>query len=1030
LSLIETAVRRPIGTLMVYLAVFVVGLVGLSELAVDLLPEVDAPRITVTCEYEGVAPQDVETLLTRPIERAISTVDGVERIESTSMEGLSRVRLRFAWGMDLEHAIADVRSEIDRIRPLLPEGIDQPLVHKFDLSSVSVAHLGVSGSGDARRLRFLAEEDLARRLEAVTGVARVDVRGGRVREIRVELSRERLAALSIDVQQVSAALARENRNVSAGDMLDGGQEVVIRSEGEYRHPSEIGETVVAHRNGRAVQISELGEVRDGIREIRDELWIDGTPGIRVIVSKQSGANTMEVVSALRKAIDQINADYEGRLHVDVLRDGGKFIEDAVMGVRTAVLLGGALALVVLMAFLRDLRATVVVATAIPLSIMATLALMFFADITLNLVSFGGLALGLGMLVDNSIVVLESVYRKREDGVPPIEAAICGAREVAGAVTAGTLTTVAVFVPVVFLGGFAGVFFREMAVVVCFALACSLAVALTLVPAVAARLLLHGAGSLRPATTTGTWDGSASGGTFERIYARALDGALVRPWTTVLLSLAAFAASTLFVPHIGTELMPETDEGRVGVSVELPVGTPLTTTAITVRAIEREVKSVLRPEEIEHVLAVAGPEFWWRPAGGNKGKVDLVLVSASERKRTQPEIVAALQQALAGIPGADIRVRPETDNTLLRIMRGGGDDRLSIDVLGHDLEVGESLSSSLRTEVSGIAGVIHTQVDRELGQLERTLVVDRTRLGELGLGAADVASAVEHYVLGRVATRYREQGDEYDIRVVLRRGDREHLDQLHELPIALPSGGTVPLGAVARVESRVGPSSLAREDQRRILKISVGIADRDMGSVAADIQTMLDGIAVPEGFDVRLGGEFREQQDTFSRLLLGGVLAIFLVYTVMAVQFESLRGPMVVMTSVPFALIGVVVGLLATNTSLNMNSGLGVIVLVGIMVNNAIVMVDYIGLLRTQRGLALDDAIRHGATRRLRPVLMTTMTTILAMLPLALGMGEGGELQVPLARAVVGGLAFGTAVTLLVVPCVYSLMEGRRARRPT
>jgi hydrophobic/amphiphilic exporter-1 (mainly G- bacteria), HAE1 family len=1024
--MIETAVRRPIGTLMIYIAVLVVGIVGLSELAVDLLPEVDSPRITVTCEYEGVAPQDIETLLTRPIERAISTVDGVERIESTSMEGLSRVRLRFSWGMDLEHAMADVRAQIDRIRPLLPEGVDQPLVHKFDLSSVSVAHLGVSGSGDARRLRFLAEEELARRIEAVTGVARADVRGGRVREIRVELSRERLEALSLDVDQISSALARENRNVSAGDMLDGGQEVVIRTEGEYRQIGEIAETVVAYRDGRAIQVAELGSVRDGVREIRDELWIDGTPGIRIIVSKQSGANTMEVVEALRQAIDEINRDYEGRLELTVLRDGGKFIEDAVVGVRTAVLLGGALALVVLIVFLRDLRATVVVATAIPISIMATLALMYFADITLNLVSFGGLALGLGMLVDNSIVVLESVYRQREDGVPAVDAAIRGAREVAGAVTAGTLTTVAVFVPVVFLGGFAGVFFREMAVVVCFALACSLAVALTLVPAIAARLLLVG-GPATPTTLAASWQEQGPTGPLERVYGRALDGALVRPWTTVLLSLGALAASVLFVPHIGTELMPETDEGRIGVSVELPVGTPLETTATTVRGIEREVKRVLRPEEIEHVLAVAGPEFWWRPAGSNKGKVDLMLVSASARERSQAELVALLQQALAGTPGAEIRVRPETDNILLRIMRGGGDDRLSIDVLGHDLEVGERLASKLRSGVEGLPGVLYTQVDRELGQLERTLVVDRTRLGELGIGAADVADTIEHYVLGRVATRYRDQGDEYDIRVVLRPEDRRHLDQLGDLPIALPSGRTVPLSAVARVEGRVGPSSLAREDQRRILKITIGVADRDMGSLARDIETMLEDVAVPEGFDVRLGGELREQEETFSRLLLGGILAVFLVYTVMAVQFESLRGPLVVMTAVPFALVGVVVGLLATGTTLNMNSGLGVIVLVGIVVNNAIVMVDYIGLLRTERGLPLGEAIRRGAVRRLRPVLMTTMTTILAMVPLALGMGDGGELQVPLARAVVGGLALGTAVTLLFVPCAYRLVQRHTTR---
>ena len=1023
MSLVDTSVRRPIGTLMIYLAILVIGVVGLSELAVDLLPEVDYPRITVTCEYEGVAPQDIETLLTRPIEQAVSTVDGVERIESSSMEGLARVQLQFAWGMDLEDAIADVRAEVDRLRPMLPEEAQPPIVFKFDLSAVSVAHLGVAGSGDARRLRFIADEELARRLEAVTGVARVEVRGGREREIRVELSRDRLAAHALDVRQVSEALARENRNVSAGDMLDGGQEVVIRTEGEYRRIADIAETVVTYRNGRAVQVGELGAVRDGIREIRDDLWIDGTPGIRLVVSKQSGANTMDVVVALRRAIDQINAEYAGRLQISVLRDSGKFIEDAVVGVRDDVLLGGGLALVVLLAFLRDLRATLVIATSIPLSVMATLALMYFAGITLNLVSFGGLALGLGMLVDNSIVVLESVYRRREDGLSPTDAAIVGTREVAGAVTAGTMTTVAVFVPVVFLGGFAGVFFREMAIVVCFALACSLAVALTLVPAVAARMLVGTSGPLGPVAAL-SHASDASQGRLERAYGRVLDGALARPKTVVLLALGALVVAWTFVPRIGTELMPQTDEGRIGVAIELPVGTPLATTSTTVRHIQRAVEEVLEPHEIEHVLAVAGPEFWWRPAGSNKGKVDLMLVPARDRARSQSEIVAALQRSLTGFPGADIRVRPETDNVLLRVMRGGGDDRLSIDVLGHDLDTAEQLASTLRREVTRIPGVIHTQVDRELGQLERTLVVDRTRLGELGLGAADIAAAAEHYVLGRVATRFRDQGDEYDVRVLLATADRERLEQLGDLPVALPSGGTVPLSTVARIEPRVGPSSIARENQRRILKVTLGIADRDIGGIATDVRALLDGVAVPEGFDVRIGGEFREQQETFTRLLLGGLLAVFLVYTVMAVQFESLRGPLVVMTSIPFALVGVVVGLLATGTSLNMNSALGIIVLIGIMVNNAIVMVDTIGMLRSEHDLPLVDAIRHGSTRRLRPVLMTTMTTILAMIPLATGLGEGGELQTPLARAVVGGLAVGTAVTLFLVPCVYRLVHGR------
>ncbi len=1023
------SVRHPIGTSMIFLIVIVLGLVGLRGLVIDLLPEIDAPRITVTTAYEGVAPQDIETLLTRPIEQAVSTVDGVERIESTSSEGLARVQLHFEWGVPLDEAVNDVRAQLDRARANLPEDADPPTVLKFDLSGASVAHLGLAGTGDARRLRFLAEDELARRLEAVPGVARVDVRGGRVREIRVELERDRVAALGIDVEAISTALARENRNVSAGDMIASGQEVVIRTEGEFRSLAELGSVVVAHRQGRAIQLHEVAEIRDSIQEVRDELWIDGVPGIRLIISKQSGANTIEVVRALRDEVARINQEYAGRLELSLLRDSGEFIEDAIGSVLDALLVGGALAVLILLVFLRDVRATAVVSTSIPISVLATLALMYFTGITLNLMSFGGLALGIGMLVDNAIVVLENIYRKREGGLEPERAAIEGTHEVTGAVIAGTATTLAVFVPVVFLGGFAGVFFREMAVVVCFSLVCSLVVALTLVPMIASRLLRGGARSSfgKPKR--------ASGG-LERGYRGLLNLVLRRPASVLGLALALLVATGLLAPRLGTELMPEADEGRIQVSVQLPVGTPLAQTSKSLRELGEQVAATLEPGELEHLVIVAGPSNWWQPAGTNEGQIDLMLVDASERERSQDQIIGALTKALAGVPGAEIRVRADTDNVLLRVMRGGADDRLSVDIVGHDLVLAEELGAEVEAAATSVEGIRYARPSRELGQLERTLIVDRTRLAELGIGAHQVATAVEHYVLGRVATRLRESGDEFDIRVVLREQDRERLDQLDQLPIALPNTSSqagprvVPLGQLARIEERVGPSSITREDQRRILKIGLGVGERDLGSVVADLQRELDEIAIPDGFSLRVGGEFVEQGKMFERLLVGGLLALFLVYAVMAIQFESLAGPLVVMTAVPFALTGVVVALLLSDTTLNMNSALGIIVLIGIVVNNAIVMIDHIQQLEREQGIERSEAIREGSVHRLRPVLMTTLTTLLGMLPLALGWGEGNELQAPLARAVVGGLSLSTAVTLLIVPAILQVSRRRMGTSPS
>jgi HAE1 family hydrophobic/amphiphilic exporter-1 len=1015
------SVGHPIGTSVIFVVVIVLGIVGLLGLVIDLLPEIDAPRITVTTAYEGVAPQDIETLLTRPIEQAVSTIDGVERIESTSSEGLARVQMHFEWGVPLDEAVNDVRAQLDRARANFPDGADAPTVLKFDLSGAAVAHLGLAGTGDARRLRFLAEETLARRLEAVPGVARVDVRGGRVREIRVELQRDRIAALGIDVEAISAALARENRNVSAGNMIASGQEVVIRTEGQFRSPAEIANVVIAQREGRAIQLHEVAEIRDSIQEVRDELWIDGVPGIRLIISKQSGANTIEVVRALREEVAQINQEYAGRLELSMLRDSGEFIEDAIGSVLDALLIGGALAVLVLLAFLRDVRATMVVSTAIPISVLATLALMYFMDITLNLMSFGGLALGIGMLVDNAIVVLENIYRKHEDGLEPDRAAIEGCKEVTGPVVAGTLTTLAVFVPVVFLGGFAGVFFREMAVVVCFSLLCSLVVALTLVPMISSRLLRGGV-----RVNFGN-DGKAQP-LFERGYRGVLAWVLRRPGTVIGISTLLFVSTCLLAPRLGTELMPEADEGRLKVSVQLPVGTPVTQTAATIRELSELVADTLAPGELEHMVVIAGPENWWRPAGGNEGQIDLMLVDASEREHSQVEIIAQLSEALSGVAGADIRVTADTDNVLLRVMRGGADDRLSVDITGHDLVLAEQLGEEVEARASSVAGIRHARPSRELGQLERALIADRTRLAELGIGSAEVASAVEHYVLGRVSTRFRDRGDEFDIRVVLRKQDRERLEQLESLPVALPNPSAdgpriVALGQLARIEERVGPSSITREDQQRILKIGLGVGDRDLGSVVTDLEHELEEIVVPEGFSLRIGGEYLEQEKMFSRLLMGGFLALFLVYAVMAVQFESLRGPLVVMSSVPFALTGVIVALLLSDTTLNMNSALGVIVLIGIVVNNAIVLIDHIAQLERE-GHPRAEAIREGASHRLRPVLMTTLTTLLGMLPLALGWGEGNELQAPLARAVVGGLTLSTLVTLLIVPAILQMSRRR------
>jgi len=1026
-SLTRLSVHRPIGTAVVFSAVLVIGIVAVGQLAVDLLPEVDFPRISIVTRYEGGGPEEIETLITRRVEQTVSTVDHVVDIEAVSAEGLSRVMLQFDWGTDLETAVNDVRSYLDRLANQLPDEADRPVVYKFDLSSVPIASLGVSGTADPRRLRYLADETLTRRLERVSGVASVQVRGGRVREIRVELDAARLVALDVAADEVISALAADNRNVSAGDMLETGKQVLVRAVGEWARPEDIGDVRVAERDGRAVFVRDIGQVVDGFQEIKSEQWIDGEPGITMRVAKRPGANTIAVVEGVRAELERINAEYGGRVKVVLLNNAADYIQRSVTNVQTGALVGALLAVLVLLFFLRDLRATFLIAVAIPLSIVATFALMFFAGYTLNVISFGGLALGIGMLVDNAIVILENIYRKREEGLPAVRAALEGTREVGSAVVAGTLTTIAVFAPVMFLGGFAGVFFGEMAAVVAFSLGCSLIVALTLVPTLAARLL---AGEHRPISgLTARASARVEAGIrrTERGYARLLRGALRSPWFVVASAVVILLATVRLSSTVGLELMPETDEGRINVDVELPIGTPVERTSEVVAELERRVRATVRPEELASTESSAGPRNWWRPGGGHEGDLEVNLVPVGERARGIHAIMDDIRKTTAGIPDANIRIRAGSANILMRIMRGSSGERLEVAVRGHDLETAAKLGEEVAAVMRDTPGVADVRVAREEGMEERTVSVDTARAADLGVTGAQVARTVETYVLGTIATRYRERGDELDVRVVLRESDRRATEQLAALPL-VTARGSVPLGAVARVGARRGPTSIAREGQERILYVVGGLGDRALSEVVTDLRERLTRIERPPGFTVGVAGELEQQDETFGGLAVGVLLAILLVYAVMAVQFESLKDPMVVMVAIPFGFIGVVLTLVLTGTTLNMNSFLGTIVLVGIAVNNAIVLVDYTNLLRRERGLELVTALIEAGRRRLRPILMTTFTTTLAMLPIALALGEGSEIQAPLARVVLGGLLASTVVTLLVVPCLYYLVERRRAAR--
>ena len=1020
------AVQRPVMTTMVFLALVILGAVSFTRLRVDLLPPLDFPSISVVTGYPGAGPQEIETLITRPVEQAVATVEGIDRLESFSTEGRSRVALRFVWGTNLDTALNDVRAVVERAKDSLPEDADTPVVYKFNLGSFPILYLALSGSLDEPALRQLAERQLSPRLERVAGVARVDVRGGLERQIHVLLDPARLIARGLSATEVVAALREQNRNLPVGQLEVHDNNLLVRNMGEALRPNDLLDVVVATRvntEGRrlAVHLRDIARVKDTFEDPSNVVHLDGQPGIRIAIAKQSGANTVEVAARTRAEIERINSDYHGRAKLSIATDTSEYIERSISNVRDAVLIGAALAVLVLLGFLRNLRSTAVVAISIPISIIGMFTLMYAFDITLNLVSFGGVALGIGLLVDNAIVILENIFRKLEEGLSPIAAAIEGANEVAPAILASTLTTVVVFLPVIFLTGFAAIFFGQMAFVVSFALVCSLAVALTLVPMLASRFI-------RPTPNTGLAAGTDRPTlAIEAAYDRVVRAALNRPVWTLLLAVTLLAASLGFTPWIGTELLPEGDQSEVSVVADLPVGTRIEVTELAARRLEAAIDDAI-PEAVA-IQTVAGTPGFWSTRGEETARIEVRLSRPCERSRSSEQIAAAIRPVVSGLlPGADTRVRAGGGLWIMRMLRGGG-ERLEVQVRGEDLATADRLAAQVRKLLMETEGVSAAIVSRSAGGRELRIRPNRGRIAGMGLNPAEVARQVQIYVQGTRATVLRAGGDEFDVIVRLTEQWRRGRTTLLDLPIVLPGGGHTKLGDIATVQEADGPVLIERRDQGRVVDVRAILSGTsDLGSITADVRQQLAGLEHPDDFSVLVRGERAEQESTFAGLLIGIGLAILLVWMVMAAQFESFLQPLFIMVSIPFAAIGVLAALALTGTTFNIQSFMGCIVLVGIVVNNAIVLIDYINLIRRGRGLSVRQAVVLSCKRRLRPIAMTTATTILALMPVAIGSGEGGEAQAPLARAVIGGLLVSSAISLVVIPVIYDAVEGWRARR--
>ncbi len=1018
------SVHRPVFTIMVVLIVVLLGTVSLLRLPIDLMPDISYPTLSISCSYENAGPEEIEELITRPLEQALSAVPGVEELTSISAEGQGTVRVTFSWGTDLDAAANDIRDRLDRVTGRLPEDADRPTLRKFDLASFPVLTLGASSNLDPIQMRQIIEDQVRYRLERVPGVAAVDIWGGLEREIHVSLDPAKINALAIPLDQIVARVREGNVNVPAGTVEQGNLEVTVRTPGEYTNLEQLQDTVVAVRQGVPIQLKEIAYVEDSWRRITRIVRVNGVPGTRLSINKQSGENTVEVARGALAELKRINRDIP-QINIVPIIDTSDYIQRSIKNVGSSALYGGVLAIFVLLFFLRNVRSTVIIATAIPVSIIATFALLYFGGFTLNIMTLGGLALGIGMLVDNAIVVLENIFRLRESGEPLELASINGAEEVTSAVIASTLTTMVVFLPLVFVRGMSGVMFKQLSIVVGFSLLCSLAVALTVVPMLSARILPAGAQNAAGRQKLGRRIFEISGRFFKRLeddYKKLLHLALRRRFFVVSAAVLVLAASGLLVPYVGAELMPSTDEGEVRVEGEMEVGTRLDLIDEKFRMIENIVNEAV--PEIQNVQASIGGSSW-RGQGGHTGSIRISLKPQSQRSRSSEEIANDLRRRLRNIPGMIVRTRVGQGLFILR-MGTQNSDRVQVEIRGHDLETADLLAQQVREIVQAVDGVTDTRLSRESGTPEELILIDRQKAADMNLTVSRIANMLQTILSGTTAGYYRQAGDEYRILVKLRDAEKSDLSDILDLILTNSAGDPVVLRNVVRAAPRSGPVMIERKDQERIVSVSADISGRDMGSILSDVGTQLRSLPVPPDFTIGFGGDYEEQQRSFRELLLSCALALVLVYMVMACQYESLRDPFVVMFSVPLAAIGVILMLFLTRTTFNVQSFIGCIMLGGIVVNNAILLVDHTNLLRRRDGLPLREAIEEAGRRRLRPILMTATTTIIGLVPLALGVGEGGEAQAPMARAVIGGLLSSTLITLVFVPVVYSVFERRTA----
>lgn len=1067
MDLIALCTRRPVAVTMFTLGVLLFGLVSLSRLPVTLLPDLSYPTLTVRTGLPGAAPTEVETLLSKPIEETVGVIKNVRRVVSVARAGQSDVTLEFNWGTVMDYAVLDVREKLDALT--LPKEAVRPIVLRFDPSQDPVLRLGLSlkqasTEADLKRLRRVAEDLIQKPLEAVEGVAAVKISGGLEDEIEVRVDLQKLSQLNLTLEDINRHLAAENANISGGRVEQGASRYLVRTLNQFRSLDEIRDTLIATREGRKIYLRDFAEVAAGFKEREAIIRVGGDEAVEIAVYKEGDGNTVKAVQTALARLEQLKKSLPAELELRTLYDQSTFIRQAISGVSNAAAIGGLLAVVVLYFFLHNAWATAVIAISIPVSIIATFNLMYGTGLTLNIMSLGGLALAIGMLVDNAIVVLESIARKQqEQGLAPLEAAQQGTREVAGAITASTLTTVAVFFPMVFVEGIAGQLFSDQALVVSGSLIISLLVSLTLIPMLAARAARRHpppppaaplAGRPRSARRAFSWlrAGLFEGlptlllwplvrlvrlarwvlgqglrplvGAFQRVFAwleerylPLLGWALDHRAPVVLAALGLFGFSLVLIQRMGVELIPPFAQGEFSAELRLSPGTPLAQTDAVLRSVQARLAEDPRLSA-RYTVAGTGNRLDADPESGGEHVGTLSLVLAPQHLHSEAQLQAELDQILGAQPGLSYRYTRPTLFTLK--------DPLEVEITGYNLDALAQVSDRLLRAMRASPRFAAVKTSLLPGHPEIQILFDQERAAALGLDVATLANRVVNSVQGSVATRYRFADREIDILVRGNPASRATVEDVRRLIVNPESARPVPLAAVAEVRLRTGPSEIRRAGQSRVIVLSAALAQGDLGGAVEELEQLIRAQPLPVGVSGTVSGQSEEMEVSFRSLQLALGLAVFLVYLVMASQFESLKHPFVILFTIPLSLIGAAFALALSGVVINVVVMIGAILLAGIVVNNGIVLITSVNQ-RRGAGLARREAILDAGRTRLRPILMTTLTTVLGLLPLMLGVGEGAEVQRPMAITVIGGLSLATLLTLFVIPVVYTLFDGPERR---